>query len=85
MLGEPLELNSLASDPVFDVPRRHIFLPASPQIRQQLCESHRETPTRPKRVPLINVAHVDLEEEKLDERLCVGQALKHRVHEASIT
>ena len=85
MLGESLELNSLAGDPIFDVPRRHILLPSSPKIGQQLCEGHCETPTRSQSIPLIDVAHVDLKEEKLDEGLRIRQALKHRVHEACIT
>ena len=84
MLRETLELNGLSSDPVLDIPRRGVLLPSCPKVREQLREGHCEAAPGAQCVSLVHVAEVDLEEEELHQRFCIGQTLKHGVHEACV-
>ena len=84
MLGEALELHCFARDPALDVPGSHIARLPEPDVLHQVGKRFRQAATRTQRVLPIEVLPVDLEEEEFDERLCVRQALQHRVHEARI-
>ena len=75
MLGKSLKLNSLSSDPVFDIPRSNVFLTPCPQVWQELCKSFSESASCSKCISLIYVAHIYFKEEIFYERLCVCKTL----------
>ena len=85
VLREALELNCLSGNPIFDVPRSHVSRLTHPQVLKQLSKGHGEATSRPQRIFLVDVTHVDFKQEELYERLSICQALQHRVHEACVT
>ena len=85
MLCETLELNCFASDPLFDIPWSYVAPPTKPYVPQELSKRHSQPTPRTQRILSIDMIHVDLKEEKLDQGLRVGQTLQHRVHEARVT
>ena len=85
VLREALELNCLSGNPIFDVPLSHVPRLTHPQVLKQLSKRHGEATSRPQRIFLVDVTHVDFKQEELYKWLSICQALQHRVHEACVT
>jgi len=76
MLGEALKLDCFAGYPVLYIPRSHGPRLAEPNILKQFCEGHSQTTSSPQSIFGVDVIHVDLEEEKLNQRLRICETLE---------
>lgn len=75
MLCESLELSRSPSNNFFDIPWRYIFLIAHIHISEKLCIFISQTATCTQLIASINMILINVEEEKLNQRLCIRKAL----------
>jgi len=85
MLCEALELDSLARNPTFHVPRIHVRTFTSVHLMQKLSKCFCKVATCSISVLWVDVLLVCLEEKKLHQGFSVCQTLQNRVHEARVS
>ena len=85
MLSESLELNCFTGHPTLHIPWGHISAILHVHILKKVSKGHCQSAPRSICIFLVNVLNVDLIEEELHQRFCIGQTLQNTVHETSVS
>ena len=84
MLGKSSELDCLPGDNHFAVIGRHVVMALNEHFMHQIEKCDRQLASCPIAIVGVNVEFENSEKVVLQERLSVGEALDHAVHETRV-